>query len=163
MSNYLCKTCKSNNNGWCSVRKCNNLRKLNLSSCNTYESRASKIIEEVKILKPSYPRPPKLNFLDQQKPENNIYLKSKKNDSNNGAHRVLGKREMLWHIQSQIVGINEDITDCEEKFDVLVDCVKSLGTHLEFEEKLWEVENILDSEIDRDMIKDSKYINKNLL
>ena len=36
---YLCQDCKSNNNGWCIVRKCNGLKKLNITNCNTYEDK----------------------------------------------------------------------------------------------------------------------------
>ena len=39
MSKYLCQDCRSNNNGWCTVRKCNGLKKLNITSCNTFEGK----------------------------------------------------------------------------------------------------------------------------
>ena len=39
MSKYLCQDCKSNNNGWCTVRKCNGLKKLNVTSYNTFEDK----------------------------------------------------------------------------------------------------------------------------
>lgn len=158
MANYLCQDCKSNNNGWCTVRKCNGLKKLNITSCNTYEDKNTIELNNGNKITPIEA---KGEVVRGKRAE--LKMLDDKIENNNEAYRVLGKREMLWHIQSQIVGINEDNMDCEEKFRILVDCIKSLGTHLEFEEKLWEVENILDSEIDRDMIEDSKYINKNLL
>lgn len=70
---------------------------------------------------------------------------------------------MLWKIQSQIVAINEDDMSYEEKYKSLVECIKNFGSYLEFEEKLWNVESVVDSMIDEDMIKDSKYMNNNML
>ena len=70
---------------------------------------------------------------------------------------------MLWNIQKQIVAINESDESYEEKYKGLVDCIKSFGIHLNFEEDLWGVNSIVDSMIDDDMIKESKYINDNLL
>lgn len=136
MSKYLCQTCKSNNNGWCTVRKCNGLKKMNIMSCNTYESKIA----------------------DEDKVEN-----YEEKTDNSQSYRILGKREMLWHIQMQILGINEDNNlSNEDKYNELVECIKSFGTHLEFEEQLWKVDDIIDSIIDEDMIKNSKLINNNL-
>lgn len=129
---YLCQDCKSNNNGWCIVRKCNGLKKLNITNCNTYEDK--NVVE----------------FIGDEK------------DNNSESYRVLGKRQMLWNIQKQIVAINESDESYEEKYKGLVDCIKSFGIHLNFEEDLWGVNSIVDSMID-DMIKESKYINDNLL
>lgn len=130
---YLCQDCKSNNNGWCIVRKCNGLKKLNITNCNTYEDK--NVVE----------------FIGDEK------------DNNSESYRVLGKRQMLWNIQKQIVAINESDESYEEKYKGLVDCIKSFGIHLNFEEDLWGVNSIVDSMIDDDMIKESKYINDNLL
>ena len=146
MSKYLCQDCKSNNNGWCTVRKCNGLKKLNITTCNAYESRNDKPIEVAN--QPTFPRPERL--VDKNRCKNN-----------SESHRVLGKRQMLWNIQSQIVAINQDNDlNYEEKYNALVSSIKSLGEHLEFEEKLWKVDDIIDSIIDEDMVKDSKYMNK---
>lgn len=30
--NYICQDCVNNNNGWCTVRKCNGLKKLNITN-----------------------------------------------------------------------------------------------------------------------------------
>lgn len=146
MSKYLCQDCKSNNNGWCTVRKCNGLKKLNINSCNTYEGRNDKPIEVAN--QPTFPRTERLVDKDRCK-------------NNSEAYRVLGKRQILWNIQSQIVAINQDNDlNYEEKYKSLVSSIKSLGGHLEFEEKLWKVDDIIDSIIDEDIVKDSKYMNK---
>lgn len=140
MSKYLCQDCKSNNNGWCTVRKCNGLKKLNITSCNTYsgniETRGKRF--DSKILDDS-------------------------GEYKNEAYKVLGKREMLWRIQMQVVAIDKDDSNYEEKYKALIDCIKSIGIHLNFEERLWKVDDIIDSIIDSDILKDSKYINDNLL
>lgn len=150
--NYICQECTNNNNGWCTVRKCNGLKKLNIASCNTYESKDDGIDKPCEVAnQPTYPRPPRPGEISEQ-----IKL-------NKESYRVLGKREMLWKIQSQVVAINEDDMSYEEKYKSLVECIKNFGSHLEFEEKLWNVESILDSMIDEGMIKDSKYMNNNML
>ena len=151
--NYICQDCVNNNNGWCTVRKCNGLKKLNITSCNTYESKDNGIDKPYEVTnQPTYPRPPRPGVISEQ-----IKL-------NRQAHRVLGKREMLWKIQSQAVAINQDNNmSYEEKYKGLVECIKNFGSHLEFEEKLWNVDSIIDSMIDEDMIRDSKYMNNNML
>lgn len=153
--NYICQDCKSNNNGWCTVRKCNGLKKLNITSCNTYETKNENSSDKPYIAtvnQPKYPRPPRHST-------NSEHVRL-----NREAHRVLGKREMLWKIQSQVVAINEDSDmSYEEKYKNLVKCIKNFGIHLEFKEKLWNVDSIIDSIIDEDMIKDSKYMNNNML
>lgn len=160
MSKYLCQDCKSNNNGWCVVRKCNGLKKLNITSCNTYEDKntTTELSNGNKIA-----NIPVQELTRGKRSETKIFLdESSKNDFE--AHRVLGKREMLWKIQRQIVAINQDKnSNHEEKYNHLVDSIKSLGIHLEFEEQLWEVNDIVESVIDENMIKDSKYMNSNLL
>lgn len=150
--NYICQDCVNNNNGWCTVRKCNGLKKLNITSCNTYESKDNDINKPCEVAnQPTYPKPPRPS-------SNSEHIRL-----NRQAHRVLGKREMLWKIQSQVVAINEDDMSYEEKYKSLVECIKNFGSHLEFEEKLWNVKNIVDSMIDEGMIKDSKYMNSNML
>ena len=145
MSKYLCQDCRSNNNGWCTVRKCNGLKKLNITSCNTFEDKSSTI---VKVNQPSYPKPPRNEQYEEK-------------EDNSQSYRVLGKREMLWSIQMQIVGINKDKNlSYEEKYNALVGSIKSIGIHLEFEEKLWEMDSIIDSMIDEDMVEYSRNINK---
>ena len=150
---YICQDCVNNNNGWCTVRKCNGLKKLNITSCNTYESKDNDINKPCEVAnQPTYPRPPRHNT-------NSEHVRL-----NREAHRVLGEREMLWKIQSQVVAINQDSDmSYEEKYRSLVECIKNFGSHLEFEEKLWNVDSIIDSMIDEDMIKDSKYMNNNML
>lgn len=144
MSKYLCQSCKSNNNGWCTVRKCNGLKKMNITSCNTYEE---KIILKGKVVEVK--RAESISLED--------YV------DNSGAYRVLGKREMLWKIQLLILAINADtILSNEDKYRVLTDNIKSLGTHLNFEEELWNVDDVIDSEIDKDMIKASRLITESL-
>lgn len=149
MSKYLCQDCKSNNNGWCTVRKCNGLKKLNITSCNTYDDKNNDKPIEI-ANQPSFPKP--------QKP---IMTKCKDQSNNSEAYKVLGKRQMLWNIQCQIVAINQDNDiNYEEKYKTLVSSIKSLGEHLEFEENLWKVSDVIDSMIDEDMVRDSKYMNK---
>lgn len=152
MSKYLCQDCKSNNNGWCTVRKCNGLKKLNITSCNTFEDK-NKIEftngSSVTTIEGNSVRGKRSEMLLQ---EVNV---------NTESYRVLGKREMLWKIQMQILGINSDeVVSYEDKYYALVGSIKSLGKHLEFEEELWEMDNIIDSEIDRDMVEYSRNINK---
>lgn len=152
--NYICQDCVNNNNGWCIVRKCNGLKKLNIASCNTYESKDDGIDKPyiATVSQPTHPRPPRHS------------TNSERVRLNRKAHRVLGEREMLWKIQSQIVAINQDSDmSYEEKYKNLVECIKNFGSHLEFEEKLWNVDSIIDSMIDEDMIRDSKYMNNNML
>lgn len=147
MSKYLCQDCINNNNGWCTVRKCNGLKKMNITSCNTFEDRNSTI---VKVKQPSYPKSPRVEKEAIEK-------------VNTQGYRTLGQREMLWKIQMQIIGINEDnILSEKDKYTELVRVIKELGKHLEFEERLWEMDKIIDSELDEDMVNYSRNIN-NLL
>lgn len=128
---YICENCLSNNHGWCTIKKCNGLKKMNLQSCDTYQ-----------------------NINAEFKAEESI---------NTQGYRVLGKREMLWHIQTQILGINQDNNLCEQdKYKELVRCIKILGEHLNFEENLWNMESIVDSMIDEDMIKSSRIMTAKL-
>ena len=157
MNKYLCQDCRSNNNGWCTVRKCNGLKKLNITSCNTFEGK-NKIeftngskIETIKTDSVAKGKRAEL------KPVDDYCDMEYKSES----YRVLGKREMLWKIQMQIVGINqEEDMSYEEKYNALVGSIKSIGIHLEFEEKLWEMDGIIDSMIDEDMVEYSRNINK---
>ena len=152
---YLCQECKSNNNGWCTVRKCNGLKKLNIDSCNTYESRnviefenGSKITE----IKDS----PTRGKRSELKPVDD-YSNLKDENDNTEAYRVLGKRQMLWSIQLQVMAINDKVPK-EERYDALVKCLKSIAKIQQFEEGLYKVEDILESVIDEDMIEQSKYM-----
>lgn len=153
---YLCQECKSNNNGWCTVRKCNGLKKLNITSCDTYEDKNivkftnGNKIEQIKgewIARGN--RSKIIEFIGNEE----VF------DDNSKAYRALGKRQMLWNIQMQVVAINKDVPK-EERYDVLVKCLKSFAKMQEFEESLYNVDKIIDSVIDSDMIEQSKYINK---
>lgn len=156
---YLCQNCKSNNNGWCTVRKCNGLKKLNITSCNTYED---KNIDETKIMCGNE------NVIDVIKTKSitrgeRAKLKPVDDysdlESNSEAYRVLGKRHMLWNIQMQIAAINKDVPE-EERYNALLTCIKSFLQIQEFEEKLYHVDKIIDSIIDSDMIEQSKRLGK---
>lgn len=145
MSKYLCQDCKNNNNGWCTVRKCNGLKKLNITSCNTFEGKNT-----IEFVNGS-----KITTIEGDSSRS----KRAELKDNSVAFRVLGQREMLWKIQMQIFAINKDtISTYEDKYKSLVESVKSIGLHLDFEEELWNVNNIVDSMIDDDMIKASKYM-----
>lgn len=153
---YLCQECKSNNNGWCTVRKCNGLKKLNITNCDTYEDKNivkftnGNKIEQIKgewIAKGN--RSKIIEFIGNEE----VF------DDNSEAYRTLGKRQMLWNIQMQVVAINKDVPK-EERYDALVECLKSFAKMQEFEESLYNVDKIIDSVIDSDMIEQSKYINK---
>lgn len=135
---YICESCASNNHGWCTVKKCNGLKKMNLQNCNTYEK-----LNIIQVNQPTYPKPPRNEETDKKVLDE--------------AYRVLGKREMLWNIQKQILAIKEDNTIADYlKFEVLCNCIGSIAQMQEYSEGLYEVENIIESEIDMLMLKDSK-------
>lgn len=142
---YLCNDCGNNNNGWCTVRKCNGLKKMNISSCNTYDSK------QINELQPRGKRA-ESNLLDES-------CDYEINEKNCEAHRVLGKRYILWNIQNQIVAINKNVKK-EERYEALVNCIKGFLQMQDFEEQLYKVEEIIDSVMDSDIIEQSKRLNK---
>lgn len=146
---YLCKNCINNNHGWCKALKRNKLKEI--EKCEMKDDGSNPVelrpFEEFTTIDaPSYP--------SKEEVDNKI---------NTEAHRVLGKREMLWNIQKQAIAIkNDSKLDESTKFKTLCDCINSIAQMQEFSERLYEVDSIMDSEVDRWMMEDSKAI-KNIL
>lgn len=81
MKNYLCKDCKNNNHGWCTVNKRNKLKEVTVcDNRNTDED----------------------PFESVQKTNESFKF------NNSNSHRVVGKREMLHTIQRQILAMEND-------------------------------------------------------
>lgn len=72
------------------------------------------------------------------------------------ARRVFGKREMLWNIQRQILGAKQKGKTINEEW--LTKILNSIEQIQQLEEQNWNVEQYIDSEIERNVIKESKLI-----
>lgn len=128
---YICKDCTNNNHGWCNVLKRNKLKEI--ETCTNKNKT--------------------INSIDTQTPQDKEVL--------NESYRVLGKREMLWNIQKQAIAIKNDNTIADYlKFELLCNCLNSIAQMQEYSEELYNVKDIIDSEIDQMMIIDSKNINQ---
>lgn len=129
----ICTDCTHNNNGWCKAKKTNKgLR--DLLSC------------ELKVIN-------KIGSSIQIEENNSIRMPDL-------VERHLGKREMFYNIQLQIIAINESDIDDNEKYEELLKTMKNLELNLQTEEIIYKVQDNLYSEIDRDIIESSKCISR---
>ena len=77
------------------------------------------------------------------------------------ARRIYGKREMLWNIQRQIFGAKTRGKVINEEW--LIKILNSIEQLQKVEEENWNMEQYINSEIERDVIKESKLIQENLV
>lgn len=74
--------------------------------------------------------------------------------------KVIGKRYMLWNIQRQVYALKlKDRTVTEEW---LIDILDSLEKMQLVEEDNWDTKKYIESEIEQDMIRESKILNKKI-
>lgn len=79
---------------------------------------------------------------------------------NDEALKVIGKRYMLWNIQRQVYTLKlKDRTVTEEW---LIDILDSLEKMQLVEEDNWDTKKYIESEIEQDMIRESKILNKRI-
>ncbi|MFQ7076287.1 MAG: hypothetical protein ACLTXR_08350 [Clostridia bacterium] len=79
---------------------------------------------------------------------------------NDEAIKVIGKRYMLWNIQRQVYALKlKDRTVTEEW---LIDILDSLEKMQLVEEDNWDTKKYIESEIEQDMIRESKILNKRI-
>ncbi len=79
---------------------------------------------------------------------------------NDEALKVIGKRYMLWNIQRQVYALElKDRTVTEEW---LIDILDSLEKMQLVEEDNWDTKKYIESEIEQDMIRESKILNKRI-
>ena len=79
---------------------------------------------------------------------------------NDEALKVIGKRYMLWNIQRQVYALKlKDKTVTEEW---LIDILDSLEKMQLVEEDNWNTKKYIESEIEQDMIRESKILNKRI-
>ena len=79
---------------------------------------------------------------------------------NDEALKVIGKRYMLWNIQRQVYALKlKDRTVTEEW---LIDILDSLEKMQLVEEDNWDTKKYIKSEIEQDIIRSSKIINKRI-
>lgn len=79
---------------------------------------------------------------------------------NDEALKVIGKRYMLWNIQRQAYALKlKDRTVTEEW---LIDILDSLEKMQLVEEDNWDTKKYIESEIEQDMIRESKILNKRI-
>ncbi len=77
------------------------------------------------------------------------------------ARRIFGKREMLWNIQRQILGAKQKGKTINKEW--LIKILNSIEQIQRVEEENWDIEQYVDSEIERDVIKESKLIQAGLV
>lgn len=76
------------------------------------------------------------------------------------ALKVIGKRYMLWNIQRQVYALKlKDRTVTEEW---LIDILDSLERMQLIEEDNWDTKKYIESEIEQDLIRESKILNKRI-
>lgn len=81
-------------------------------------------------------------------------------EENDEALKVIGKRYMLWNIQRQVYALKlKDRTVTEEW---LIDILDSLEKMQLVEEDNWDTKKYIESEIEQDMIRESKILNKRI-
>lgn len=79
---------------------------------------------------------------------------------NDEALKVIGKRYMLWNIQRQVYALKlKDRTVTEEW---LIEILDSLEKMQSVEEDNWDTKKHIESEIEQDMIRESKILNKRI-
>lgn len=79
---------------------------------------------------------------------------------NDEALKVIGKRYMLWNIQRQVYALKlKDRTVTEEW---LIDILDSLEKMQLVEENNWDTKKYIESEIEQDLIRESKILNKKI-
>lgn len=79
---------------------------------------------------------------------------------NDEALKVIGKRNMLWNIQRQVYALKlKDRTVTEEW---LIDILDSLEKMQLVEEDNWDTKKYIESEIEQDLIRESKILNKKI-
>lgn len=76
------------------------------------------------------------------------------------ARKVYGKREMLWNIQRQIYSSKQKgkVVD-EEQILKILDSIEKMQ---EIEEMNWDISKYIDSEIEEDIIRESKVLNSKI-
>lgn len=74
--------------------------------------------------------------------------------------KVIGKRYMLWNIQRQVYALKLKGRTVTEEW--LIDILDSLEKMQLVEEDNWDTKKYIESEIEQDMIRESKILNKRL-
>lgn len=74
--------------------------------------------------------------------------------------KVIGKRYMLWNIQRQVYALKLKGRTVTEEW--LIDILDSLEKMQLVEEDNWDTKKYIESEIEQDMIRKSKILNKRI-
>ena len=74
--------------------------------------------------------------------------------------KVIGKRYMLWNIQRQVYALKLKGRTVTEEW--LIDILDSLEKMQLIEEDNWDTKKYIESEIEQDMIRESKILNKRI-
>lgn len=74
--------------------------------------------------------------------------------------KVIGKRYMLWNIQRQVYALKLKGKTVTEEW--LIDILDSLEKMQLVEEDNWNTKKYIESEIEQDMIRESKILNKRI-
>ena len=76
------------------------------------------------------------------------------------ARKVYGKREMLWNIQRQIYAVKQKGKKIDE--DLILKILDSMEKMQEIEEINWDIYKYVDSEIEENIIQESKILNSKI-
>ena len=76
------------------------------------------------------------------------------------ALKVIGKRQMLLNIQRQVYALKIKGKEITEEF--IINILDSLVNMQIIEEMNWETENYIESEIEKDIVRDSNLLNKKI-
>ena len=81
-------------------------------------------------------------------------------EEKNEVLKVIGKRQMLWNIQRQVYALKIKGKEITEEW--IIKILDSLVSMQMIEEMNWETENYIESEIERDIVRDSNLLNKKI-
>lgn len=124
--NYLCKTCKHNNNGWCTELKKQGLK--NVSNCD--------------------------NFKDKNDTVSNPNSSTSKECKDCEKYRVLGKREMFYYFSRQVHAMEEAHNMKNISIDELKELLINMEVSLNCDEKIIGIKT--PTEVDKCIVNDSK-------
>lgn len=124
--NYLCKTCKHNNNGWCTELKKQGLK--NVSNCNSFKDKNDTVLN----------------------PNSSTSEECKDCEK----YRVLGKREMFYYFSRQVHAMEESHNMKNISIDELKELLINMEVSLNCDEKIIGIKT--PTEVDKCIVNDSK-------
>lgn len=145
-SDYLCKNCDYNNNGWCNKKKFNGLKVI--------EQCEDKMVDGVLLAETeAIQKETEQSKVIKEKKTEIIETPGLKEEFDSMPYKNFGARELFFFIQQQLLAMKDSATVMEVKKVML-----SLEKTLEIKEQLHGIS--IDGGIDSDIYESSKNISK---